>query len=768
MSSDKALRVLIHTRGLPINGEDPVEISSGGSEAAAVSMARALQRLGHSVALSCLTDRARQVGGVDLFPCDDLSSYLADGDCDVFLSSRFHDVLQCPVKASLIGMWHHDMPCKTTLSWLGPALARSDCSLFVSKFQLDAYEQYCKGISKFALLTSNGVDFCAMGMIARDARDDRLAPKLIYASRPERGLHFLLDKIWPHIRQRHPDAELLVTSYAGFANPALKAYEEACAALLRRASGVRVLGNLTRRDFWRTMANCTALLHPTDFPETSCMVALEAQALGIPVVTSDRFALRETVAFKPTRVGDAWGTGAYIGSFVDKVSRLIEDEAFANEAKAAGLRHVCRGTHSWDAIAAQWTTYFHGLFAERFAKHKTRTRPRPKISATILVKNEELHLRRCIESIEGVVDEIILGDTGSTDRTLAIAEEMGFQRADGTGNLELPPRRVVTIDFENFSQARNALAQHATGDYIFWQDADEILVSSEQLRKWVDGNVYYDGFSWEQRHAIVDGKIAPDHPIRCFKRNAPDGSPGWFGCIHEVIGYRLNEGLERIFPIPDMYLAHVGYLYEGLRRQKGYGRNFPLLVRDRLDHPDRHLGYLLGMREYLNLAKADLGESGGAMTGKAYRYLNYGFEIWDEHIRLFPGPFPRLAHEYLQEILSLLAQFRLPLRKTGCVPFWAEISLSANYLGTPTTQGRVSALFSSIEDLKRTTETNLRAIEQCMSGARVGPPVPITIDCSPQWRHLDLPPELFGLEPWLENGCAAISPLVLNAEAAIR
>jgi glycosyltransferase involved in cell wall biosynthesis len=747
MISDKALRILIYTRGLPISGEDPVEVSSGGSEAAAVSMARALQRLGHSVTISCLTDRARQVGGVDLFPCDDLSSYLADGDCDVFLSSRFHDVLQRPVKANLIGMWHHDMPCKTTLGWLGPALATSDCSLFVSQFQRDAYEQYRKGISRLALLTSNGVDFCALETIARDAPDGRSAPKLIYASRPERGLHFLLDKIWPRIRERHPDAELLVASYAGVADPALKAYEEACAALLRRASGVRVLGNLTRRNLWRTMANCVAVLHPTDFPETSCMVALEAQALGIPVVASDRFALRETVAFKPTLVGEAWGTDAYVGSFVDTTSRLIEDETFAGEAKAAGLRHVCRETHSWDAIAAQWTDYFCGLLSERCR------RPRPKISATILVKNEELHLRRCIESIEGVVDEIILGDTGSTDRTLAIAEEMGFQRADGAANPELPPRRVVTIDFENFSQARNAVAQHALGDYIFWQDADEILVNSEQLRKWVDGNVYYDGFSWEQRHAIVDGKAAPDHPVRCFKRNTPNGSPGWFGCIHEVIGYGLNEGLERLFPIPDMYLAHVGYLYEGLRRQKGFGRNFPLLVRDRLDHPDRHLGYLLGMREYLNLAKADLGESGGAMTEKAYRYLNYGFEIWDESIRLFPEPFPHLAHEYLQEVLSVLAQFRLPLRKTGCVPFWAEISLSANYLGTPTTQGRVSALFSSIEDFKRTAETNLRAIEQCMSNAVVSPPIPISVDSSPQWRHLDLAPELFGLTPWQENGC---------------
>ncbi|MFL6293627.1 MAG: glycosyltransferase [Thermoanaerobaculia bacterium] len=778
-------------------------------------MALALRRQGHAVALCCVTGSAREVEGVRLLPHQGLSSYLRDRHCDVFISSRSHRILRQPLRANLVGMWHHDMPCEEILDWMRPALARSAFSFFVSRFQLESYERHLGRLSDQSLLTTNGVDFETADLMVREAPQDRSCPRFLYASRPERGLLFLLDRIWPRIRERHPDAELLVTTYSGAQNENLRPYYEACDLLLRRSAGVLSLGSLPRRDFWRTLAGCTALIYPTDFPETSCMVALEAQALGVPVVTSGRFALPETVACAETLVREPWGSAEYVAGFVETVSRLVEDHGFAQEARAQGLRHVCRERYSWDAIAARWTEHFERLFAERFATRKAgalrrllrnadlgaalhlvesepaeafdpadledlrlraadlpraaegplparlmRTPPLPKISATLLVKNEESHLKTCIESIAGVVDEIILGDTGSTDRTLAIAEEMGFERAEGRERPELLRRRLVSIEFRDFAQARNDLAQHATGDYIFWQDADEILVHPGELRKWVDDNVYYDGFCWEQRHALVDGQIEPDRPTRCFKRNASKGSPGWFGCIHEVIEYQLNQGLERIFPIGDVYLAHVGYLYESVRSDKSFGRNFPLLVRDRIENPDRCLGFILGMREYLSLAKLEIGGPEGAMTEKAYRYQNHGFEIWDQHIRHFAEPYRKVSYGYSREILALLARFRLPLHKTGRVPFQANLSVGVGYEGNPGIEGRLSGLFSSIEELREAAETNLKAAETWIGSQAVSPPRPIEMESAPALRHLDLPPELFGLAPSSGGvcSCGARSP----------
>ena len=47
----------------------------------------------------------------------------------------------------------------------------------------------------------------------------------------------------------------------------------------------------------------------------------------------------------------------------------------------------------------------------------------PTISLCMIVKNEELHLARCLDSVAELVDEIIVVDTGSTDRTIEIASE---------------------------------------------------------------------------------------------------------------------------------------------------------------------------------------------------------------------------------------------------------------------------------------------------------------------------------------------------------
>ncbi len=49
----------------------------------------------------------------------------------------------------------------------------------------------------------------------------------------------------------------------------------------------------------------------------------------------------------------------------------------------------------------------------------------PKLSLSMIVKNEAENLRRCLDSVKGVVDEMIVMDTGSTDDTIAIAQSYG-------------------------------------------------------------------------------------------------------------------------------------------------------------------------------------------------------------------------------------------------------------------------------------------------------------------------------------------------------
>lgn len=100
----------------------------------------------------------------------------------------------------------------------------------------------------------------------------------------------------------------------------------------------------------------------------------------------------------------------------------------------------------------------------------------PKISACMMVKNEEEMLPGCLESIKNVVDEIIVVDTGSEDSTVEIAESYGAE--------------VYHHPWENdFSKHRNQSISYATGDWFLVIDADEKMVSEKinvpKLKNWL-------------------------------------------------------------------------------------------------------------------------------------------------------------------------------------------------------------------------------------------------------------------------------------------
>ncbi|MEO3945170.1 glycosyltransferase family 2 protein [Gorillibacterium sp. CAU 1737] len=93
-----------------------------------------------------------------------------------------------------------------------------------------------------------------------------------------------------------------------------------------------------------------------------------------------------------------------------------------------------------------------------------------RISLCMIVRNEERHLSRCLNSVCPHVDEIIVVDTGSTDRTREIAasytEQIHNYRWD-----------------DHFAEARNYAMSLATGDWLLWMDADEVLEGGKELRK---------------------------------------------------------------------------------------------------------------------------------------------------------------------------------------------------------------------------------------------------------------------------------------------
>ena len=98
--------------------------------------------------------------------------------------------------------------------------------------------------------------------------------------------------------------------------------------------------------------------------------------------------------------------------------------------------------------------------------HESMERPAvgsgSRISLCMIVRDEEEKLPRCLDNVAGLVDEVVLVDTGSSDRTVEIAKEYGA-------------RTGFFAWCDDFAAARNESLKLATGDWILWLDADDIL-----------------------------------------------------------------------------------------------------------------------------------------------------------------------------------------------------------------------------------------------------------------------------------------------------
>lgn len=131
---------------------------------------------------------------------------------------------------------------------------------------------------------------------------------------------------------------------------------------------------------------------------------------------------------------------------------------------------------------------------------------RPTISVCMMVKDEEKNLPRALDSVKDWVDEIIVVDTGSTDRTVEIAESYGA--------------KIYHHPWENnFSTHRNQSISYATGDWLLILDADEELdqETAPQMRQITSAPPEICGFLFELYNDVTaGGKTMVLHP-RLFR-----------------------------------------------------------------------------------------------------------------------------------------------------------------------------------------------------------------------------------------------------------
>jgi len=187
------------------------------------------------------------------------------------------------------------------------------------------------------------------------------------------------------------------------------------------------------------------------------------------------------------------------------------------------------------------------------------------ISLCMIVKNEEATLAACLASVADAVDEIIIVDTGSTDRTVEIAK--GFTD------------KIFHFEWvNNFAAARNFAFSKGTKDFLMWLDADDII-SRENCRKLIELKKNLNGVDvvYMLYHYSVDesGKTLAISTRERLLRRGKDFM--WSGAVHEAVDL---SGFKGNFVNSDIFITHTKNLDDPTEAAALFERNIIILERE--------------------------------------------------------------------------------------------------------------------------------------------------------------------------------------------
>ncbi|OAB37900.1 glycosyltransferase [Paenibacillus glacialis] len=214
--------------------------------------------------------------------------------------------------------------------------------------------------------------------------------------------------------------------------------------------------------------------------------------------------------------------------------------------------------------------------------------PKLDISLCMIMKDEELHLERCLASIHHLVSEIIIADTGSDDESVSIARKFGAQ--------------VMHIPWEDdFSKVRNIVLKQASCPWILVLDADEQtdnwqLEELSTLLNTHDNNYGYFISLRSYVGEILDHNYVTDSVCRLFRN---DKRITYCDRIHESVAPSIWEIPDANITNSQLRIKHFGYLQHELDRKDKGNRNLSIIQHSLQQQPDHlPLLYALGTEYY--------------------------------------------------------------------------------------------------------------------------------------------------------------------------
>ncbi|MGH7487567.1 MAG: glycosyltransferase family 4 protein, partial [bacterium] len=344
----------------------PYERPLGGTQSAICYLAAELARLGHAVTVANGSLAPAESRGVRF--CN-YSEILEPGslnrfDAVVAISDAIGDALRRTLRVTVpLILWSHFGADERAVSGLdGPGEGEAWTGFaFVSNWQREQYER-CFSIprQKTRVLRNAVSPVFAAAPETEPWFLTLKAPTLVYTSSPNRGLDVLL-RAFPTIRMVIPDATLRIFSSMRIYQ--MSPEEDPFQDLYRHAGamdGVEYVGPVGQAQLAQELSGAAALAYPSTVPESACIVALEAMAMGAAVITTRLGALPETTngfAFMVDwRENQAELAMHYAAMTAAVLGRMRENPTAAALHRTNQLAFV-RSEYLWPDRAREWAAW---------------------------------------------------------------------------------------------------------------------------------------------------------------------------------------------------------------------------------------------------------------------------------------------------------------------------------------------------------------------------------------------------------------------------
>ena len=366
--------IIINCLGMPFNGGTISKGDSlGGSETAAYYMAKELVKLGNVVTVFTTNKERGKFDGVNYEWCGEMTQQtplghiyhaVSQSPVDVCIVQRHPAAFMYQPNSKLNIWWLHDLALYRNMSHVQKQVPFIDQIFTVSKFHADQVAKVYDIPKEFIYNTTNGVDYGLIpNWVGNIEREDK---SLLFASRPERGLEAL---VMPGgIMEKLPGYKLYVCGYDNTTQKMANYYNilwNRCQQL----PNVVNMGSLSKYNLYKKMCETSAYVYPTLFEDTSCILAMEAQACGLPWISCNTGALGETLK-----------NGGYIFSKQSNKDKNVNIDNFVKTIKTTfkgnlinELREKTKAVHfAWSSIAKQWNDLFLRLLKSKSQKSKPR------------------------------------------------------------------------------------------------------------------------------------------------------------------------------------------------------------------------------------------------------------------------------------------------------------------------------------------------------------------------------------------------------------